>query len=234
VVYQLLGTGKYEVKFAPVPKMVQQRNVYSNGEVADVLAQAIRLLNNKPTVQIRDILYYNFRSLDSVFLDILWKLAADIPEEEYKKFDIINIANPSSHVVQFQISNNPSEDKAFKLRHLFEIMKDLVSQKIAELGREENIDTEAIIHRALANAAMIGHFDTTKGGIDLSMSNVNWIISKDGNGVEMNIDSAMIKRIKRDGIDSLTPVIFRITPIQSIWPIIGLEPPKQEERLAVL
>ena len=50
----------------------------------------------------------------------------------------------------------------------------------------------------------------------------------------MTIDSAMIERIKREGIDSLTPVIFRITPIQSIWPIVGLQLPKGQERLTAL
>ncbi len=61
-----------------------------------------------------------------------------------------------------------------------------------------------------------------KGGIDLNAGNMKWSIRKDGTGVEMNIDPAMIERIKREGIESLTPVIFRITPVVSIWPLMGL------------
>ncbi|MBF0489094.1 MAG: hypothetical protein HQL15_00565 [Candidatus Omnitrophica bacterium] len=71
------------------------------------------------------------------------------------------------------------------------------------------------------------------GGIDLNTTGMGWKLSKDGQGVEMNIDQAMIEKFKREGMDSLTPVIFKITPIVSIWPIIGLLPPKrEEERLA--
>jgi hypothetical protein len=64
------------------------------------------------------------------------------------------------------------------------------------------------------------------GGIDLNTNAMDWRIAKDGRGVEMNIDSAMIAKIKREGIQSLSPVIFRITPIISIWPLAGLVAPK--------
>ncbi len=74
--------------------------------------------------------------------------------------------------------------------------------------------------------------DGTLGGIDLNSNNIHWNIRKDGNGVELNIDPAMIERIKREGIDSLSPVIFRITPVTSIWRLAGLQAPAQAERLA--
>ena len=64
------------------------------------------------------------------------------------------------------------------------------------------------------------------GGIDLNTSNgMQWKVSKDGNGVEMNIDPAMIARIRREGIDSLSPVILRMTPVSDIWSLPGLKAP---------
>jgi len=64
------------------------------------------------------------------------------------------------------------------------------------------------------------------GGIDLNTSSgMQWKVSKDGKGVEMNVDAALIARVRREGIDSLSPVIFRITPIASIWPLVGLQAP---------
>ena len=64
------------------------------------------------------------------------------------------------------------------------------------------------------------------GGIDLNTSNgMQWKVSKDGKGVEMNIDPAMIERIRREGIDSLSPVILRMTPVTSIWSLMGLQAP---------
>lgn len=65
----------------------------------------------------------------------------------------------------------------------------------------------------------------TNGGIDLNAEKINWNIRKDGNGVEMNVNPALIERIKREGIESLTPVILRITPITSVWSLIGLAEP---------
>ncbi|MDO8675675.1 MAG: hypothetical protein Q7K71_06145 [Candidatus Omnitrophota bacterium] len=72
-----------------------------------------------------------------------------------------------------------------------------------------------------------------KGGIDLNAGNMKWSVRKDGSGVEMKVDPALIERIKREGIDSLTPVIFRVTPVVSIWPLVGLDPPKKEEERLV-
>ena len=63
-----------------------------------------------------------------------------------------------------------------------------------------------------------------KGGIDLNTSNgMLWKITKNGRGVEMDVDPAMIARVKREGIDGLSPVIYSVTPISSIWPLVGLK-----------
>jgi hypothetical protein len=70
------------------------------------------------------------------------------------------------------------------------------------------------------------------GGIDLSTSGMNWKVSKDGKGVEMTIDPAMIEKFKREGISSLTPYVFSITPIVSIWPLVGLKEPEENQKLA--
>ena len=64
------------------------------------------------------------------------------------------------------------------------------------------------------------------GGIDLNTSNgMHWKISKDGNGIELNVDPAQLARIQREGINWLSPVIFKMTPITSVWPLVGLPTP---------
>jgi len=66
----------------------------------------------------------------------------------------------------------------------------------------------------------------TRGGIDLNTSNgMRWKVSKDGKGVEMDVDPAIIDRIQREGIDWLSPVIFKMTPVSSVWPLMGLQAP---------
>jgi len=41
----------------------------------------------------------------------------------------------------------------------------------------------------------------------------------------MILDPAMIELVRREGIDSLSPVIYRITPITNIWSLVGLQAP---------
>jgi len=48
----------------------------------------------------------------------------------------------------------------------------------------------------------------------------------------MDVDPAMIEQVRREGIDSLSPVIFRITPVTNIWPLVGLQAPVPVEHLA--
>ena len=74
---------------------------------------------------------------------------------------------------------------------------------------------------ALANVIKTENF--TRGGIDLNTSSgMKWKISKDGNGVEINVDPSQVARIQRDGINWLSPVIFKMTPVVSVWPLGGL------------
>ena len=80
--------------------------------------------------------------------------------------------------------------------------------------------TESAIQRVVPDIS------ETPGGIDLNTSNgMQWKVSKDGKGVEMNVDPAMIQRMKREGVDRLSPVIIRMTPVTSIWPLVGLQAP---------
>jgi len=62
-----------------------------------------------------------------------------------------------------------------------------------------------------------------RGGIDLTRENIK--VNEEGAGVEMNINPAMIARFKQEGINSLSPVVFKITPIASIWTLVGLKEP---------
>ncbi len=60
----------------------------------------------------------------------------------------------------------------------------------------------------------------SKGGIDLNTQNTSWKDRKEGAGVQMHMDQAMLNRIKEEGIDSLSPEIYSITPITDLWSLI--------------
>ena len=84
-------------------------------------------------------------------------------------------------------------------------------------GKDEN--------KAMKPAHNINGESAAKGGIDLNTLNMSMAVSKDGKGVEMTIDPAMIARVRREGVDSLTPVIYRMIPISNIWPLAGFQAP---------
>jgi len=67
-------------------------------------------------------------------------------------------------------------------------------------------------------------YEEGPGGIDLNMSHADTGDIKDGQGVAMTMDAAMIERIKQQGVESLTPVIVTMTRLSSIWPLTGLSP----------
>ena len=63
----------------------------------------------------------------------------------------------------------------------------------------------------------------TNGGIDLNTDRMALNVRKKGEGLHMVVDKDLIARIKREGIERLSPVIYRITTIESVWPLFGLK-----------
>jgi len=57
---------------------------------------------------------------------------------------------------------------------------------------------------------------TRNGGIDLNTANMKTTDLKEGAGVVMTFDAAMAAEIRKDGLQSLTPVVYKITPIADI------------------
>ena len=99
---------------------------------------------------------------------------------------------------------------------LGELCLQLMSHKDTFIKLKKTIEND----RAMAGTIIKPQVE---GGIDLNTTNgMQWKINKQGLGVEMNVDQAMIERIRLEGIDSLSPVILRMTPVASIWSLVGL------------
>jgi len=47
-------------------------------------------------------------------------------------------------------------------------------------------------------------------------------IAKNGKGVEMNVDAAMLAQFRRGDFTGIMPIIINITPITSALPILGM------------
>ncbi|MDO8675934.1 MAG: hypothetical protein Q7K71_07495 [Candidatus Omnitrophota bacterium] len=69
---------------------------------------------------------------------------------------------------------------------------------------------------------------TTPGGIDLNRARMQMNVRKEGQGVQMQFDPAMIERIKRDGFDGLEFQINTIIPITNLPLLLGLREDEQQ------
>jgi hypothetical protein len=66
--------------------------------------------------------------------------------------------------------------------------------------------------------------DKTKtGGIDFNANQMNMNVSKEGNGVGVNFDSAMVEQIRRNGFEGFVPVIINIQPLQNIRLLLDIK-----------
>ncbi len=74
------------------------------------------------------------------------------------------------------------------------------------------------VQRGLASQAQI----SAEGGIDLKTPDIR--TSKDGSGVEVTFDPAMVERIRKTGLESLVPRIYSIISVPSVWPLLGMTP----------
>jgi hypothetical protein len=120
------------------------------------------------------------------------------------------------YVGDYRIEIMPSAYEAYKA--FFKSLEDRDRKLDFAMGARINKK-----RKILKNKAQI----SMPGGIDLNTNAMAWEVSKEGRGVEMTIDPAMLARIKRQGIDSLSPVIFKIAPVVSIWSLVGLPAPSR-------
>ncbi|GEM_PF-3562980 len=87
----------------------------------------------------------------------------------------------------------------------------------------EEYDKAAIAHPDKAVVAK-----NVPGGIDLNRARMRMNVRKEGQGVQMQFDPAMIERIKRDGFDGLDFKIDTIVPITNLPMLLGLREDEQQ------
>ncbi len=88
----------------------------------------------------------------------------------------------------------------------------------AQSEGEKYLAAAILVQDAQINRAMV-----LPGGIDLNTKNMGMTIQKDANGgVKVNFDPALIERIRTEGVQSVDPVIIRITAIADVRPLLGI------------
>ena len=81
---------------------------------------------------------------------------------------------------------------------------------------------ETIAHarsKAGADKAM-----NTPGGVDFNAKNMGLNVDKEGKGIAMKFDPAMVAEFQKGNFTGVEGIILRIVPIQSPLPFLGLEP----------
>ena len=65
--------------------------------------------------------------------------------------------------------------------------------------------------------------EITKGGIDLNAKKMALLVTHEDKGISMKFDPALIAEFRRGDFSGIVPVIIRITPLKSVYPILQLE-----------
>ena len=73
----------------------------------------------------------------------------------------------------------------------------------------------------------------TPGGIELNSKKMGMDVAKDGRGIEIKYDAAMVAEFERGNFTGVVPEIMSIRAIPSALPILGFEmEPVDDKKLA--
>jgi hypothetical protein len=103
-------------------------------------------------------------------------------------------------------------------------VEELVLLSAAAAGYDvRNLTPTAVDFSQDAAAGVVETEKWNQGGIDLNAQKMGLDVEKQGQGVEMNFDPAMIEEFKRGDFTGVEGVILRIVPLKSALPMLGLE-----------
>ncbi len=136
---------------------------------------------------------------------------------------------------------NDASDVGQRLKELVELLIRL--NNLSGLGAEDRVRQRILHDKIVRERALLGAqaharegssakaTDTAmavKGGIDFNRAKLQMNVRKDGPGVQMQFDQAMIERIKRDGFDGLEFKIETIIPVTNLPMLLGLRKEEME------
>ncbi len=116
----------------------------------------------------------------------------------------------------------------YRNSHVWRVLQEELPNRFDGIKRFEKavVDprsgTITFTYSVLSNPAM--SVPSPTGGIDLKDAAKNTNVSKVGQGVEFELNAALIARIRKEGIESLTPVILKVEPVTNIGALVGLSP----------
>jgi hypothetical protein len=135
--------------------------------------------------------------------------------------------NPKISMVDLEIADlKLAKMVKARIQHNAEYLEDFLERQMGDDASFDFIKSKIAVEDYVLKLAR-GVFDNSQegadigmvaelkqnnpGGIDLSKG-TDVTVKSEGSGIEFTIDPAIIEQIKREGIEGLTPVIYRITP----------------------
>ncbi|HSV43799.1 MAG TPA: hypothetical protein VLJ10_04515, partial [Candidatus Bathyarchaeia archaeon] len=140
-----------------------------------------------------------------------------------------------------QLSMETSDKDIFIFKHWLEVTKknrgkEITSREIVNMfdGGETPVSLEEVdeafkiikaktatdsADKRLADSAMLSDV----GGIDMNRINID----RKGSGIDVKIDPVLMQDILTNGVDGFIPVIIELMPINSVLPLLGLNPEEE-------
>ncbi|MBF0570690.1 MAG: hypothetical protein HQL12_02340 [Candidatus Omnitrophica bacterium] len=106
-------------------------------------------------------------------------------------------------------------------------------REAAESWAKEKGFSDAAIDQAMKHQSSMEILEQRAlGGIDLNAKNMGLDVSRDGKGIEMKFDPAMVAEFRKGNFTGVEGIILRIVPIESPLPLLGLAISPAENKLA--
>jgi hypothetical protein len=187
--------------------------------VAEALAQKIsNIKGGKPVTgaQITQILGYANKSGHRFI---------EVKEEDRRKIRKMNKISVSGEKlvldianIQFGLKLTPKQIDALSKNIVIEVVDPKLEEGIFEIKFK---GLKAQQNEAMAVNTPV--LSKSPGGIDLNARNMGLDIAKEGRGIDMTFDPALIAEFQRGDFSGIEPVIVRIVPISSALPVLGLD-----------
>ena len=198
----------------PVERMERQEIATVDGvkisQVQDYPAHALAFASNDNVKLAQTVFkYVNILNERSIAYNIL------ITKKEVivlpRKFEFANSLGAGTAVLEMA-----GEFIAFDQETVEQVTEESIKRELKDTAIEQDLFDQTVTK--LTDQAM----RSNTGGIDLNAKNMGLDITKDSKRVEIKFDAAMVAEFQRGDFSGVVPVILRITPVQSLLPILGL------------
>lgn len=178
----------------------------------------------------------NAEEPNNVYLEFIKHNARVTPREDGNEGSVVTLPRPKEKPIS-------EEDWTGMMDALIGVLEVSGANEYAVAkGTNELVITTSMvkseIDRKISDMAMDGvtgarvQTGDPLGGIDLNAKNMGLDIAKDGKGIQMKFDPAMVAEFQKGNFSGVEGIILRIVPIQSPLPMLGLETSPAEGALA--